>query len=853
MKYESRLNDVLNGREENYLLPFYWQHGNHTERIPEQIERIYQSGCRALCVESRPHPDFCGEGWWRDMDIVFRECQRRDMKVWILDDKHFPTGFANEAVKKKYPECRAWELVEYHVDVIGPKANAAVMLYPETDEEKLIAVLAVRRSGEDENITGTAIDLTEKASNGFVYFDIPDGCWRVFLLYRSRKGSKPDYVDMISETSSKLMIQEVYQPHYEHYSKYFGNTFAGFFSDEPEFGNTFAGAHKIDPGFYDVRIGQDGLGLPWNEKVLERMERELGRDPMPEICQLWYWGDTASEIRLAYMNAVTELYRERFCHPIGDWCRSHGVAYIGHIIEDMNNHARLGHGPGHYFRALDGQDMSGIDIVLHQVMPGMAHYASAAICAGGVADSEFFHYVLAQLGSSLADLAPQMKGRAMCEVFGAYGWGEGTSLMKWLMDFLLVRGVNHFVPHAFSPDYPDPDCPPHFGAEGHDPQFEGFSALMHYTNKMAHLLSGGTHIAPVGILYHAESEWMNEHGSAMLTQVPARVLWDNHISFDIVWADVLSDAVLTEDKKLMINGHAFRALVIPASPRLPKPVIGKLTELEKAAFPIFYVDRTPEGLSGNPVSLEKLADAAIALGLQEIEVEGDCPLLRVFHTVRGQENVYMVFNESSNVCDTTVRLPMKGQYAHLDLASDTMFRAETEDGRIRLLLQPGESVVYLFDDESVLQLPEKAEYGEEKEIRPQYDIAIASSEDLTAYTGYGKTETLFDMNSPEHLPGFSGKIRYRFEIDLPKDFETVQLDLGQVGENAVLSVNGKPAGIRFAAPYRFDISDLVASGSNTVEVTVSNTLVGKVRDNFSYFLTLSPSGMMGPVKLAVKK
>lgn len=50
----------------------------------------------------------------------------------------------------------------------------------------------------------------------------------------------------------------------------------------------------------------------------------------------------------------------------------------------------------------------------------------------------------------------------MCEIFGAYGWGEGVSLMKWLTDHMLVRGINEFVPHAFSPAFPDEDCPPHF-------------------------------------------------------------------------------------------------------------------------------------------------------------------------------------------------------------------------------------------------------------------------------------------------------------------------------------------------------------------------------------------------------
>lgn len=101
-------------------------------------------------------------------------------------------------------------------------------------------------------------------------------------------------------------------------------------------------------------------------------------------------GDKTHEIRVAYMDAVTRLYQEAFCMQLGEWCRAHGVEYIGHIIEDMNAHARLGCSDGHYFRALDGQDMAGIDIVLHQVMPGFAHYETAASLFGGKVDPALF-------------------------------------------------------------------------------------------------------------------------------------------------------------------------------------------------------------------------------------------------------------------------------------------------------------------------------------------------------------------------------------------------------------------------------------------------------------------------------
>ena len=49
---DKRLFDILNWLEENYLFPFYWQRSDHTKLIPEQIQRIYDSGCRAFCVKT---------------------------------------------------------------------------------------------------------------------------------------------------------------------------------------------------------------------------------------------------------------------------------------------------------------------------------------------------------------------------------------------------------------------------------------------------------------------------------------------------------------------------------------------------------------------------------------------------------------------------------------------------------------------------------------------------------------------------------------------------------------------------------------------------------------------------------
>ena len=843
-----RLAQVLSGKEENYLLPFYWQHGTHRDRIPAQVQRIWESGCRALCVESRPHPDFCGPDWWADMDIILAECEKRDMKVWVLDDKRFPTGYANGLIGKKYPHLRQWNLAERHVDVMGPIEGASFLMHPDTPAEPLVAVLAYPRTGHDEDIHSAPIDLTAQVKDGYVYWDVPKGCYRVFFLYRNQRCGRGDYMDMISAQSCHALIEAVYEPHYEHYAHYFGKTFVGFFSDEPCFGNGACGSMRMDYGFYEHRVGDPALALPFNDQVLALMSEEMGEDARLYLGELWYVSEHSSKTRLAYMNAITYLWRTCFSEQVGNWCRAHGLMYIGHIIEDMNAHARLSCSGGHYFRALQGQDMSGIDIVLHQVMPGMAHYMHNCSSSGNMVDPAFFHYVLGQLAASMAHQYPHMKGRAMCEEFGAYGWAEGSTLMKWITDFLLVRGINHFVPHAFSPDYPDPDCPPHFGAEGHDPQFDGFTHLMHYTNRAAHLLYGGEHVTSCAILYHAEGEWMNRRGDSMLTQVPAKVLLDAHLCYDIICTETLQRAEIC-DGKLQVNGEVYGALVVPYGKKMPDTIKAQVKRLCEAGVPVLLCEDRPEDLEGEVVSVKDLPARIFALGLADITVEGNCPLLRHYHVRRNGADVFMFFNEDyANAAVATVKLPVCGDFARLRLVEDSAYRDTTADGSISVELLPGQSEILVFGGEQI-ELPVHKAPQKATVLTPTYDITLADSEDLDAFYAYKTTDKLTSITSAAEKPAFSGRMRYTFTLPLDKVPENAVLDLGKVGQTAKVWVNGAYAGIRIAAPYSFRVADLVHKGENVITIEVANTLVGKTRDGFSHNMVITPSGLLGPVKL----
>ena len=69
---------------------------------------------------------------------------------------------------------------------------------------------------------------------------------------------------------------------------------------------------------------------------------------------------------------------------------------------------------------------------------------------------------------------------------------------------------------------------------------------------------------------------------------------------------------------------------------------------------------------------------------------------------------------------------------------------------------------------------------------------------------------------------------------------------------AEVFVNGKSAGVSVASPYKFDLSGLVLSGENEIEIRVANTLA----PHYSIPLKamhLGPvkSGLVGPIQLKI--
>ncbi len=280
-----------------------------------------------------------------------------------------------------------------------------------------------------------------------LYWDVPAGDWRIFLFVRTRQGGEEwtkDYINPLEPEPVRAYIDTVYETHFHRYPQEFGKTLAGFFSDEPRFGNAST---------YEAALGKYPMVLPYSDRLLAELGQAWGGDFARCLPCLWVdAGPVTHAARYTYMDVVSRKYAQSFTAQIGDWCRAHQVRLIGHVVEDNGAHARLGYGNGHFFRAIAGQDASGLDAV-YQVWP---EFSSGKFTTPfGYLDADFFYWGIAKMASSAGHLDPKKDGTTVCELFGAYGWQEGLKLMKWLTDHMLSRGVNFLIPHAFSPKYND--------------------------------------------------------------------------------------------------------------------------------------------------------------------------------------------------------------------------------------------------------------------------------------------------------------------------------------------------------------------------------------------------------------
>ena len=458
----------------------------------------------------------------------------------------------------------------------------------------------------------------------------------------------------------------------------------------------------------------------------------------------------------------------------------------------------------------------------------------------------------------------------MCEIFGNYGWSEGVRLEKYLADHFMVNGVNHYVPHAFSAaPYPDPDCPPHFYAHGHNPQYRHFGALMTYMNRICELISGGRHIAQAAVIYSAEGDWTGTHAADdrnyMDCDPVIRSLYDAQIDCDIIPQDVFADPAAYDakiaDGVLKVNTQEYRMVFVPQTPYITQAFAVSVIKLSACGIPVYFAGAAPEGIcdtasggdngdaaliaavqaASGVLTLTQIRTAAVDAGLQTVQLLPADERIRCLHYAHPDgTQLYYFINEGTAAYEGTVLLPDRGAdeasempsavYAY-DAWSNTLFDIDSEGGKVTLYLEPLKSLIIVIDPEGCAApasqgkadevLRKKAAAGTEIPLTMAWERSICEAISYPAFTDEK------EISLPDHLeeeqPTFSGFVRYENCFEAAAG-DSMVLEITDACEGVEVFLNGESLGLQVVPVYRYDLTGHLKDGANDLCIEVATTL-----------------------------
>ncbi|MFW6172112.1 MAG: glycosyl hydrolase [Planctomycetota bacterium] len=384
--------------------PLFWLHGDESpQRLKTYLDKVAEGGNGCFTAESRPHIDWLGPGWYRDLKICLEAARRLNLHMWIFDEKWWPSGEVGGEVPQQYGSKYMETTAE---DVTGPRKLRTDV--PQGD--KLIAVLA--GTVADGRVDGQSlVDLTDQAAKGSLEWSIPAGKWKVMVFtwrYSEGRGGRL-LVDGASQKAVDWYIRTVYQPHYEHFPDAFGKTIRGYFYDEPE---TYG-----DWGT-EVIPELKRRGVDW-KRALVAWKFELAN------------ADEQVAAKYQYQDAFAEAWGRTLYGGLTDWCHDHDVLSIGHWLEHRREYLDPKKCAGNMFQVQKYSDMGGIDAVFKQFVPGRKDDNT---------------YQTPKLGSSISHAYGKKDDLAMVEIFGARGQDLGYPEMKWWTDHMHVSGINFHIP-----------------------------------------------------------------------------------------------------------------------------------------------------------------------------------------------------------------------------------------------------------------------------------------------------------------------------------------------------------------------------------------------------------------------
>ncbi|MCA0453725.1 MAG: hypothetical protein LCI00_07105 [Chloroflexi bacterium] len=428
---------------------------------------------------------------------------------------------------------------------------------------------------------------------------------RLRLMYAIRRG-----FDYFNADGCARLMDVIHHEFERRAGQYFGSVIVGSFQDEL-------------PSM-----------LTWSSVFTEAFQQIKGYDLRDHMTALWEGeGAEAERVRVDYHQVRADLAEKAIFKPLFDWHRKHGLV----CGVDQQSPARTGEPIGGVQQYADYmQTHRWYDV------PGSDHHGNAKI------------------HSSLAHLYD--RPRVWIESFHSSGWG-GTleETFDWLLPWLR-NGATLYDPHAVYYSTwggwyewaPPSTC-------WRQPYWRHYSAFANTVSRLCFLLSQGTHVCDVGVLYPtttiqsgltvdgvlsasrtANDTFIALTGTMMFLQMVAGTLEQDKRDFDVLDDDSVQRGT-AESGQLRIGAERYKAIVLPDCKVLEGTTADQLVRfvaqggllVAVGALPDHVVNGTDAQLkalldvfaSGKAVQIQSAAEIAAVLRSLPRVVEAPVPVL----------------------------------------------------------------------------------------------------------------------------------------------------------------------------------------------------------------------------------
>ena len=506
--------------------------------------------------------------------------------------------------------------------------------------------------------------------------------------------------------------------------------------------------------------------------------------------------------------------------------------------------------------------------------------------------------------SSAAHIYGKKTTSAECFTAGHRSFVRHPAMLKKRGDWGMTEGINHHVLHVYI-HQPDSDKVPGSNAwfstefNRQNTWFEQSKTYFDYIRRSQHLLQQGTYAADLCYFIGEDAPIMT---GATNPAVP------KGYSFDYINAEVIMNRMSVKDGRLVLpDGMNYGMMVLPPLETIRPELLAKLEQLVSEGGKIYgQAPKNSPSLQNYPQSDEQVnalasklwaGDAkiktygkgAVIVGIplqealdnfkinKDVEVSDD-----VLWTHREQEGleIYFLTNQSGKDIEVNPSFRVEGLKPQLWDAVTGEIKEFSDytvtDGRtsIPLKMEVDRSWFLVFSNASN-EFVGKATVENTPEYQVAQIIDTSWNIDFESKNIAPKTITttkLMDWSKSEDdlLKYYSGTANYTTTFSYQKsDAKEVQIDLGNVGVMATVTLNGKNVGTSWMAPYRLNITDVLQEGENKLEIKVVNvwrnrltgdkTLPVEQRttsvlvDNITPEEAMSSSGLMGPVTIQVLK